>query len=313
MKRLKDKSDVSRARLGILPKNYTSSKRTIKLHSTRPRKNGYSRQLQQKSRRKESLWWIPELVCIWSASGTLTLLSWWQWGHREVRRRWWRSTVRCKQEKKRRYMSKNWTYSSQLCFLKKLPQIFFLGSSVRNMGILTTGQGSKTTSHQKGQENWLQCIKLCAIRRPWFILEFLCNAHTNYIVIFITGFRIWRKQIQWKSSTRKKWKHETRATGKPAAKTNRNRKHKKRTRRSTKRSIARLARLVAGFQRNFRWWTKSHRATEKPCASGSKTLPVLPMNYQWSREQKWNRVRISIVSTRTFQRTHIAISVWRRK
>ena len=30
---------------------------------------------QQKSQRKESLWWIPELLCIWSARKTLTLLS----------------------------------------------------------------------------------------------------------------------------------------------------------------------------------------------------------------------------------------------
>ena len=47
-----------------------------KLHSSRPRKNGYSRLRQQKSRRKESLRWIPESVCIWSSSETLTLLSW---------------------------------------------------------------------------------------------------------------------------------------------------------------------------------------------------------------------------------------------
>ena len=36
MKRLKDNSDVPEARLGILPKTYTSSKRTTKLHSARP-------------------------------------------------------------------------------------------------------------------------------------------------------------------------------------------------------------------------------------------------------------------------------------
>ena len=34
-----------------------------------------------------------------------------------------------------------------------------------------------------------------------------------------------------------------------------------------------------------------------------KTLPVLLMNYQWSREQKWNRVRVSMVSSRTFRTT----------
>ena len=39
-----------------------------------------------------------------------------------------------------------------------------------------------------------------------------------------------------------------------------------------------------------------------------ETLPVLLVNYQWSREQKWNPVRVSIVSTRTFRRTQTAIS-----
>ena len=57
-------------------KTYTSSKRKTRLHSTRSRKNGSSRLREQKSREKESLWWIPELVCTWSARKTLTLLSW---------------------------------------------------------------------------------------------------------------------------------------------------------------------------------------------------------------------------------------------
>ena len=38
MKRVKEKSDAPAARLGTLPKTCTSSKRTTKLHSTRPRK-----------------------------------------------------------------------------------------------------------------------------------------------------------------------------------------------------------------------------------------------------------------------------------
>ena len=54
MKRLKDKSDVPEAALGTLPKTYTSSMRTIKLHSTRLRKSGYSFLRQQKRRRQES-------------------------------------------------------------------------------------------------------------------------------------------------------------------------------------------------------------------------------------------------------------------
>ena len=32
------------------------------------------------------------------------------------------------------------------------------------------------------------------------------------------------------------------------------------------------------------------------------------MNYQWSREQKWNLVRVSSVSARTFRRTKFAVS-----
>ena len=52
MKRLKDNSDAPEPRHGTLPKTYARSKRTTKLHSTRPRKNGYSRQRQQTSWRK---------------------------------------------------------------------------------------------------------------------------------------------------------------------------------------------------------------------------------------------------------------------
>ena len=137
---------------------HASLKKNTKLHSTRLRKSGYSWLRQQKRQKKESLWWIPERVCTWSANETLTLLSWRPWGHRGVRRRWWRPTTRCKQEKKWRYMSKNWTCSSRSCFLMKLPQFFLSGSSARVMGFLPVDQRSRTTSHRKGQENGLQYI-----------------------------------------------------------------------------------------------------------------------------------------------------------
>ena len=231
-----------------------------KLHSTHPRKNGYCRLPHQKSRKKESLCKITERVCIWSASGTSTLLSWWPWGHRGVPRRWWRPTARCKREKKRRYMSKNWTYSSRFCFLKKLPQFFLSGSSVR------------ITTHKKRQEHWLQCIKLCAIRRPglstsssisstrtsaivdvpipqivkilsrfltrssWseFLRRFVNRSLSNTpICTFSVFFLSWDV-----CSTRKKWKYEWRASEKPAAKIRRN---NWRLRRSTKRYIAWIA------------------------------------------------------------------------
>ena len=64
-----------------------------------------------------------------------------------------RPTARCKPEKKRRYTSKNWTYSSKLCFLKKLPQFFPWGNSVRIMGIHTTGSAVKNhVSSEKAKD-----------------------------------------------------------------------------------------------------------------------------------------------------------------
>ena len=39
-----------------------------------------------------------------------------------------------------------------------------------------------------------------------------------------------------------------------------------------------------------------------------ETLPILLMNYQWSREQKWNRVRVSTVFILTSQKTQFVIS-----
>ena len=51
MKSLRDSSDVPEARLGILPKTFTGSKKQG-LHSTFPLRNGYSRLRQQKSWRE---------------------------------------------------------------------------------------------------------------------------------------------------------------------------------------------------------------------------------------------------------------------
>ena len=40
----------------------------------------------------------------------------------------------------------------------------------------------------------------------------------------------------------------------------------------------------------------------------AKTRPSHLMNIQWSREQKWNRVRVSTVYIRTIRRIQIVIS-----
>ena len=49
-------------------------------------------------------------------------------------------------------------------------------------------------------------------------------------------------------------------------------------------------------------------STSEELRRGVQTLPSHPMNFQWSREQKWNWVRVSTVYVRTFRRIQIVIS-----
>ena len=99
----------------------------------------------------------------------------------------------------------------KVMLLEETPAVLSLGKLCEDHGYTdhwTSGQKPHLT--KKGKRiNCLQFFKLCAIRSLWFIDEFLYNAYT-YI-------RIWRKQIQRKSSTRKKWKYEWGATEKHGA------------------------------------------------------------------------------------------------
>ena len=52
-------------------------------------------------------------------------------------------------------MSSNWTSSSKLCFLKKLPQCFPWGMSVRIMGMTTTGPAVKNHTSPKMGRKWI--------------------------------------------------------------------------------------------------------------------------------------------------------------
>ena len=176
--------------------------------------------------------------------------------------------------------------------------------------------GQKPHLSKKGQENWLQYIILWTIRCPWFIklwtsrsplfiYEFLYNTHTYFIDTFITGLNEAKKEVEvWVRSS-----GETRCINPQKPKT------------KIKVKDAKKYKAICGktCRTGCRSWEKiwsmklvlwSHGETLR---LRIKTLPVLLMNYQWSFEQKWNRVRVSIVSTRTFRRTQIAISAWRRK
>ena len=318
MKRLKDNSDVPEARLGTLTKIYTGSKRKTKLHSTRPQKNGYCPLRQQKSWRKKSLWWIPELVCIWSASETLTLLSWRPWGHRGVRRRWWRPTARCKQEKKRqkqRCTSKNWTYSWRLCFLKKLPKFSLsLGKLCEDHGYTyhwTNGQKPHLTKKTKRTD---------------------CNI-SNYVPFVVRGLSATSSTMPTPTSSSSSSSQDSvfdisrynenpvpERSGSTSEELRGNPVHEP-TETENKNINAGLEGWQSDLLHELTDWIQDFREKLVDVVLQShvetlrlrlKTLPVLLMNYQWSREQKWHWVRFSIVSTRTFRRTQIATSAWRQ-
>ena len=140
-------------------------------------------------------------------------------------------------------------------------------------------QRSKTTPHQKMARELIAKIKLCTIRSPWPVDEFLYNAHTYFFIIFMTGFRIWRQQIYRKSSTRKKWKYEWRASGRTAAWIHRNRKNKMEE--MKKNRVIYCMNCRTGCRSSERIWSmkvvlQSHGETRR---LGIETLPALLMNH----------------------------------
>ena len=232
----------------------SKKKNKTRLHSTFPRKNGCSRLREQKSRRKESLWQIPERICLWSAkdlssadleamrtSKSLTTVV---TANGEVQTRG-EATENVKQL----------NLFVTVMLLEETPAVLSLEETLwRSFVYLSLDQRPKTTSHQKGQENWLQHIKLCAIRCPCFVDEFLHNIHT-FFNIFIAGFCTWHQQIHGKSRTRTKWKYEWAVTKnrcinqqKPKTKT------KMKDAKKDKAIYARLDGLASGFQREFGRW-----------------------------------------------------------
>ena len=143
-KRLKDKSDVAKARLGIFPNKQTSSKRTIRVHSSRLQKSGFS--CLSKSQRYGYGEWER-----------LTLLSWRPWGHREVRRRWWRPTARLQtREGIHGTCQRIGPFRDGYASWRNFRRSFFGETLWGSWVIHTTGKAVKNTSHQKWQENWLQ-------------------------------------------------------------------------------------------------------------------------------------------------------------
>ena len=78
--------------------------------------------------------------------------------------------------------------------------------------------------------------------------------------------------------------------------------------------ISRMSCLI-GYRNSERVWLMKvlQRSLGETQSKGVKTLPSHHMNFQWSREQTWNRVRVSTMYTRTFRRPQTVILLENKK
>ena len=168
-KRLNDSSDVPEARLGILPKIIYKLKEKDKAAFYFPAKELVLRASSTKDPEER------EFVVDSGASMHMVSKNDLNSAELEIMRTSKKSDYGddgqrrgANKMKKRRKMSSNWTYSSKLCFLKKLPQFFPLENSVEDHGNTSPlDQRSQTTSHQK------MARELIAIHRTVYRLWFL--------------------------------------------------------------------------------------------------------------------------------------------
>ena len=209
-------------------------------------------------------------------------------------------------------MSNSWTYSSKLCFLKKLPQFFLSGSCVWGSWIyLPLDQRSKTTSHQKDKRT--DCNKSNCV--PFVVLGLSTSSSTTPTPTSSSSssqdspFDVSRYTENL--ATERSWSmsEDLRET------CSINQQKPKKMKDAKKYKAIYCMNWVIGYRSSEKIWSmkvvlQSHGETLR---LRIKTLPVLLMNSQWSREQKWNRTRARIVSTSTFGGTQIAISAWRQK
>ena len=157
-------------------------------------------------------------------------------------------------------MSKNWTYSSQLWFLMKLPQFFPWRNSVRIMGVHTAG--SAVTNHISSEMARELIAIYPTVYHLWFLvcqrvlpqphLHLLLH-HLHHRIPYLMSTDT--PKIQYPKEVEVRVKTYRELGLHPLHRPTETENTKKwRTRRSTKRSIAWLARPASGFQREFGPW-----------------------------------------------------------
>ena len=194
-------------------------------------------------------------------------------------------------------MSKNWTYSWQLCFLKKLPQFFVSGSSARIMGIPTTGPVVRNHIPPKMWSNYVPFVVHGLSKK------FLYFIFTWFFNIFIAGFCA----PHGKSSNRKKWIYGWRVTGKPVAWISRNQKNINKNEDDEElRSglLQDVLELVQDFKENL------VDKNVQPHQYSPSSTHELPMEPRAKVVQGPGKHTVSFLTSR---RTKIVISAWRRK
>ena len=291
MKRLKDNSDAPEARHGTLPKTYISSKKGKAIFYSSAEEWVLPAASTKESGEREfvvdpgaSMHMVSkkdlnyaELETMRTSRSSTTVMT----ANGEVQ---WRNS---RSSFSREALRGSWVY-------------------------LPLHQRSKITSHQKWQENWLQYIKLCATRclvyrrvplhHPHLLLR-----HLHHRILHLTSADTPKIQYPKEMEVRARSYGKTRCTNQQKPKI-RNKKDAK------KYKAIYYTNCRIGCWCSERIWSmnvvsQSHGEIQ---SLDIETLPILLMNYQWSREHKWAQVRVRIVSTRTFRRTQIAIPPWRR-
>ena len=202
--------------------------------------------------------------------------------------------------------------------LQETPAVLFLiGKTLwGSWGYLPLDQRSKTTSDQEmarehdcnTSNNVAFLLSLVCQRVPSFNCSLLHHLHRK--------IPWWCQQIHRKSSIRKKCKLRMRGLRwDPSRGSSRNRKTQIMDE-STKKYEENFSRDLPDWLHEFREWLMKVLPTEpwgNPEQGQSRRLPILFTNFLWSREQKWNQVRVSTAFVLTSRMTQIVISAWRTK
>ena len=195
-------------------------------------------------------------------------------------------------------MSNNRTCLSKFCFLKKLPQFFFWRNSARIMGIHTTGPAVKDhISSEMARE-------LIAIFRTMYHLWFLVyqTVHPQLYLHLLLHHLHHRIPYLMSTDTPKIQYHKRSGStseelrGDPLHESTKTENKSKNGNRKKYKEKHRMNCLI-GYRNSGRICliTVLQQSLGETQSTEVKTLPSHLMNFQWSRGQKWNRVRVSTV------------------